>query len=110
MYARLCLPGDSIEEDMNYQPTLADFENLRTCLALVIAGDLLPNAKVELAMELAEDLMEVQKVIITAERFWSRKKTWKSFADKYQFMQNDEPDDVWMNVRLSTLDRAGLEP
>ena len=85
------------------------FEELFEYLSIVISTYLLPNDKYEIAKDLASDVMQAHRAIHQFSKA-ERRDFWNEMARKYNFYPNDAFDDVWMNVKLSTLDRAGLEP
>lgn len=100
----------SLDTSDDVELTDAHFGELFEDLSIVINAYLLPGGKYDIAQDVAFDAMHVHSMKNPLICDDEKKECWLKMARKYNFYPNDAFDDVWMNVKLSTLDRAGLEP
>ena len=96
-------------EDPNYEASAEDLLVLGATISEVALIYLIPKGQLTIAKKLAKEVMQLNRV---AHRGDASKigKLWRKYAKRYNFMLNDGPDDIWMNVKLTIMDKAGIEP
>lgn len=97
-------------EDASYKACANDFMQLFHDMATIITLDLIPHEKFGMASEIALEAKFVRYLATKVKVQEVLDLAWKMFAVRYGFMISDKLDDRWMCLRLTILDRAGLEP
>lgn len=113
-YKRMMLPEDfpDQKEMEEFEPTKESFHEVFEDLCVVISTDLVKAKHCGAILEAAEQAGIAWQFYLNFDSIPSeiRKEQWFKFVEKYNFFPNDDISDIWMNIRLTTLDNAGLDP
>ena len=96
-------------EDPNYEASAKDLLALSATISEVTLIYLIPKDRFSIAKKLAKEVIQLNRTAY-GKNVSKIGKLWRKYADRYNFMLNDGPDDIWMNVKLTIMDKAGIEP
>lgn len=88
----------------------ANFKEVFEDLMLMVSHDLVLNDRIEVIKAVCDDARLAWTVSCAPMSTEELHTQWMYFVEKYNFRYDDEADDIWMNIKLTVLDFAGLKP